>query len=107
MTNSPECNILKWLDPAFATIMGPACAAHDDAYHAHEGSRLTADWRWAKAAWAASPWRACIYAPVLLSLGWILWYDLDEAPRHAMKTAWRWLVLQSGKVHLLFGRGQK
>lgn len=77
MTKHPECNVLQWLDPNFALVMSSDCAEHDDAYHNRTG-RLKADWKWTKAAWKVSPWRAVLYGTALFAGGWFLYYDLDE-----------------------------
>jgi hypothetical protein len=101
MTKNPECNAIQWLDPRFAAAMAADCAAHDDAYHEASaraeageprGSRFPADLAWMSAAAAVSPWRAFFYGAWLIGLGWLLWYDLVDAPRHALKRAWAFLT---------------
>lgn len=85
MSKRPECNVIRWLDPAFAAVMAPDCAAHDDAYSRRTG-RLKADWAWIKAAWRASRPRAVFYGFWLLSGGWWLYYDLDKIPKRLART---------------------
>jgi hypothetical protein len=102
-TKQPECNVLQWFDPGFATQLAADCAAHDDAYHEASaraaaglprGSRFPADFRQIAAMAEHSTWRAFFYGGWLLLFGWVLWYDLDEAPRHAVKAVGRWVSVK-------------
>lgn len=72
-----DCTILEWIDKGFAKKLAPACKEHDDAYR-HRTGWLSADWRFIKAMWAISKWRAVFYGTFLPIGSWFLYFDIDE-----------------------------
>ena len=72
-----DCTLLEWIDKGFAKKIAPACQRHDEDYHFYRGW-LSSDWRFIKAMWAVSKWRAVLYGTLLPIGSWFLYYDIDK-----------------------------
>ena len=88
-TTKNDCSILRWLDPQYAAVVEPACAAHDVAYKHRLGQRLIADLQWVSRAAELSgrPIKSLFYGVFLMLGGWWLWRDYDRKLMEALRAA--------------------
>ena len=73
-----DCTLLEWIDKGFAKKIAPACQEHDNEYRRRSVPWLVSDWRFIKAMWAVSRWRAVVYGSLLPLGSWFLYYDIDK-----------------------------
>lgn len=84
MTDETSCTLLSKIDGKYAKAVRFCCDRHD--YHYDTRAYwlwLAADWQWAVCAWRRGGFvhklKTACFALGLMSVGWLLYYDLDKA----------------------------